>query len=213
MSKLTFILDPGHGGINPSTGQYTTSGKRSPKMEDGFVYYEGVGNRAIALKVGAKLKQLGIKFAYTVTPTEWQDVSLTERVRRVNALIAKGEKCVLISIHSNAQGTGGWTSAGGFEVYTSPGQDASDPLATIWHQEMTKEFKELKPRQDTADKDADREARFQMIMSPKCPSFLVEMAFHTNLIETKLLSSEAGQNRFASVLAKTIQRIENEWKS
>ena len=208
MSKFTYILDPGHGGINPLTGQYTTSGKRSPKMKDGFIYYEGVGNRAIALKVGDQLKKLGIKYAYAVTPSEWQDVSLTERVRRINALISKGTKCVLISIHSNAHGNGEWNSANGYEVYTSPGQDESDPLATIWFEEMAKEFPELKGRPDGSDKDPDKEARFQMIMSPKCPSFLIEMAFHTNLKEAELLRSEKGQERMANVIVRTIQRIE-----
>ena len=42
MSKKIWLLDPGHGGLDPETGKYVTSGKRSPKWEDGSQYFEGL---------------------------------------------------------------------------------------------------------------------------------------------------------------------------
>lgn len=204
MSKNTYILDPGHGGLNPS-GHYVTSGKRSPVWKDGSIYYEGVGNRQIALLVAEKLKALGISYAFTVTPSEWEDVSLTERCRRANLLI-KQKNCVLISIHSNAAAV---ASASGYEVFTSPGDTKSDQYATIWYRNHGKEFPTLKGRPDNLDRDPDKEERFNMIMAPKCPSFLIETMFHTNEAECKVLLSQQGRNRISNAIVATIQEIEN----
>ena len=35
-SKYVWLLDAGHGGINPDTGEYVTPGKRSPVWQKGF---------------------------------------------------------------------------------------------------------------------------------------------------------------------------------
>lgn len=206
-SKLTYILDPGHGGINPATGQYVTPGKRSPKLENGSVYFEGVGNRQIAKRVADKLRELNIKFAFTVSPSDWQDTGLSTRVNRANALHAT-TPCVLISIHSNASGNGSTFHAGqGYEVFTSPGQTTSDTYANIWFEEMRKEFPTMKGRSDLRDGDHDKEERFTML-GTRCPAILVEMAFHTNRAEVDLLRIPEGQERLANVIVRTIQRIE-----
>ena len=51
-SKYHWILDAGHGGVHPETGEYQTRGKRSPTFPEtsehaGQVLYEGVRNRRI----------------------------------------------------------------------------------------------------------------------------------------------------------------------
>ena len=204
MSKRTYILDPGHGGINPATGQYVTTGKRSPKWADGSVYYEGVGNRQIAELIGSKLKALNIDFAYTVTPSDWTDVSLSTRVHRANLLVAKKE-CVLISIHSNAAAS---SQAHGFEVFTSPGQTNSDALATILYKEFGAAFPELKGRSAMQDGDPDKEELFTMIAGPKCPAMLIETMFHTNEKECKILMSDQGRIRIAQAIVNAIQKME-----
>jgi N-acetylmuramoyl-L-alanine amidase len=207
MSKFTYILDPGHGGIDPKTQRYVTAGKRSPVLPDGTTYFEGVGNRQIAKLVGDELKAKNIQYAYTVTPSDHTDVSLVERQRRANALHKK-KPCILISIHSNASGDGRSFHAGqGFEVFTSIGQTNSDKYAEIWYEEMKLEFDELKGRSDRSDGDHDKEARLAMVQL-NCPSFLIEMAFHTHKNEVMLLKSFEGQKRFAKVIVRTIERIE-----
>lgn len=207
MSKNVYILDPGHGGINPSTGQYVTPGKRSPQWADGSIFYEGVGNRQIAEKVGALLKAAGIDFAYTVTPSEWQDVPLGDRCRRANMVHAKRPTAVLISIHSNA-GPKGDHTAHGFEVYTSPGQTASDALATIFFQMMKAEFPELTGRPNLGDGDTDKEEKFYMVCGSKCRAFLIESMFYTNEKECHMLMDQKVQARIANVIFRTIQKIE-----
>ncbi len=202
MSKRTYIIDPGHGGINPATGQYVTAGKRSQKWSDGSVYYEGVGNREIAKLVGEQLKLKGIKFKYSVDPSNHLDISLTARASVANSTPGN---VVFISIHSNGVAN---PQANGYEVFTSPGQTKSDELATIWYQEMGKEFPDLKGRPDTTDGDPDKEAEFTVLTKTKCPAFLIETMFHTNEKECKILMSAEGKKRIANVIVRTIERIE-----
>ncbi len=203
MSKKTYILDPGHGGIYPSTGQYVTSGKRSPKWADGSVYFEGVGNREIVRLVAEKLKNLGIKYAFTVAPSDWKDVSLGERVKACNMANSK-TPCILISVHSNAAGS---EQANGYEVFTAPGQNESDSYASIWMQEMKAEFPDLKARTDMKDGDVDKEEWFA-VLKTKCPAFLIESMFHTNFKECKILMSSEGKEKIANTIVRTIQKIE-----
>lgn len=205
MSKRIYIIDAGHGGINPATGQYVTPGKRSPKWSDGSVYYEGVGNRLIAALVGEKLKKAGISFVYTVMPSEWQDVSLTTRINRASAAIKLAKKDgVLISIHSN----GAIASAHGYEVFTSPGQNASDPLATILYNEYKALFPSLTGRCNMQDGDPDKEELFTVISSKAFPSMLIETMFHTNEKECKMLMDPKVQDRIAQAIVNAIIKME-----
>ena len=201
--KKTYILDPGHGGVNPQSGQYVTSGKRSPIWADGSVYFEGVGNREIVKIVAEKLKALGINYAFTVSPQDFKDVGLGIRVAAANMAHAV-KPCVLISIHSNAASD---KSANGFEVFTAPGQNSSDKYASIWFNEMKAEFPALNGRANYGDGDADKEELFA-VLKTKCPSFLVETMFHTNEKECRFLMSKLGKERIANVIVKTIQKIE-----
>jgi len=206
MSKRIYIIDAGHGAINPATGQYVTPGKRSPKWSDGSVYYEGVGNRSIAGKVGAKLKALGISFVYTVTPSEWDDVGLTLRVKRAAAAISLAKKPgVLISIHSNAASD---QSANGYEIFTSPGQTDSDPLATILYNAFKAKFPELKGRSNLGDGDPDKEELFTVISSKSFPSMLIETMFHTNEKECRMLMDPTVQDRIAQAIVNAIIEME-----
>jgi len=205
-SKNIYILDPGHGGINPATGKYVTAGKKSPVWPDGSIFYEGVGNREIAARTGALLKAAGIDFCYTVTPSDWQDVSLTERCKRAD-LVQKKKPAVLISIHSNA-GPNGDRKAHGFEVFTSPGQTGSDQIASIFFNEMKTAFPELTGRPMMGDGDPDKEEKFTMICRPKCRAILIESMFYTNQVECKMLMDPKVQDRIAQVILKTIKKVE-----
>ena len=97
MSKYLYIIDPGHGGIDPDNGQYVTAGKRMVK--DGIKLYEGVNNRDNVKRIMAGMKKAGLECVDIVN--NWRDISLTERVLRANKL-AKDRKCIYISIHSDA---------------------------------------------------------------------------------------------------------------
>lgn len=202
MSKYYYILDPGHGGL--IDGVYQTQGKRSPIWKDGSVYYEGVGNRQIAKKVGDILDKLGIDYTYTVLPDNGKDVSLSTRIHFVNKLPMKNK--ILISIHSNGVSA---ESASGFEIFTSLGQTKSDIIATVIFEEFEKEFKERKFRKDTIDGDIDKENPLYITKHSNCPAVLLECFFMTNEKECKeILMSEEGQNRIVKCIVQAICKLE-----
>ena len=137
MSKYLYILDSGHGGVDPSTGKYVTAGKRMVK--DGITFYEGVNNRDNVKRIMAGMKKEGLECIDIVN--DWRDISLTERVIRANK-IAKDRKCVYISIHSDANGNGKeWNSASGIGTYVyDKGSKSSNDLAKYMHQELVCNF-------------------------------------------------------------------------
>lgn len=204
MSHFIHILDPGHGGINPSTGKYVTDGKRSPVWPDGSQYFEGVGNRIIAKYVERWLQRLHIDYDFTVIPDDPRDTPLRERAIKANAW-HKQRPTIVWSIHSNGHSN---QSANGYEVFTSPGQTKSDFIADILFREFAKEFKELRPRTDTSDGDLDKEAKFYILTETNCRAVLLESMFHTNPEECEILKSEEGKRRVAKAIVRAILRVE-----
>jgi len=203
MSKYYYILDAGHGGLLNNV--YQTSGKRSPIWKDGSVYYEGVGNRQIAKKVGEELKKLQLPYTYTVLPEDPRDVPLGARISFINKLPTKNK--VLISIHSNGASA---EAASGFEIFTSLGQTKSDDIADIIYAEFQKEFTESKFRKDTSDGDVDKENPLYMTGKSNCPAVLLECFFMTNEKECKeILMTEVGQNRIVKCIINAIKVLEN----
>ena len=109
---MKIFIDNGHG--------LMTAGKRSPDGQFREAFY----NREIARRVVADLRDSGLD-AELLVPEE-DDISLAERVRRVNAacfLLGK-QNVILVSIHVNAAGNGTkWLNATGWSVFTCSGQD------------------------------------------------------------------------------------------
>tara|TARA_R100001530_G_C4279095_1_gene145100 strand:- start:11 stop:628 length:618 start_codon:yes stop_codon:yes gene_type:complete len=205
MSEKIWLLDPGHGGLHPDTGKYMTSGKRSPKWDDGTQYFEGVGNRDIVKKIIKKCSDAGILALDIVN--DWQDVSLATRVNRANAIYAYYKNAIYMSVHSNGFNK---ESAHGYSVYTSPGRTKSDRLADILLSYMELEFPDHKLRKDTSDGDMDKEAAFYVLRKTKMPALLSENFFMTNKRECDLLLTEDFRDRIAKCHFKMINKIENE---
>lgn len=205
MSKVV-ILDAGHGGINPVTNKYVTSGKRSPIWEDGSVYYEGVGNRQIANIAAQYLRALGWKVLFTVDPSDYTDVSLGTRIARSNAHFKMNPTAFQISIHSNGFSN---EAANGAEVFTSIGQNRSDKIATIWMEEHIKQFPWLNIRADRKDGDVDKEQSLAM-NKVNCNSILIETMFHTNKKECDVLMSAKGRELIAIAIVETCERVHKE---
>jgi N-acetylmuramoyl-L-alanine amidase len=203
-SNFLYILDPGHGGIDPETGKYVTAGKRSPAFDDGSVLYEGENNREIVKLLSQKLEDVGIDAIDIVN--SHVDISLNERVRRANEL-GRELKCVYISIHSDAYGNGKtWTSPSGISVYTSVGQTKSDDFSEHVLDEMKCRFGDsVKFRVDNSDGDQDKEAHFYVLRKTSMPAILIEGGFHTNKIEaTRMLTKEWKAN-FTQAIVDAIQ--------
>lgn len=198
MSKL-FLLDAGHGGM--IDGKYVTPGKRSPDFGDG-VYYEGVGNRDIVRRIGDGLQKLGIDFHILVP--EQEDIALSERVKRANALHSKHGNTVLVSVHSDAFTN---PNANGWSCFTSPGQTKADAYADVFYEEAEQLFCGRTIRKDMTDGDHDFEANFYMLRKTTMPALLTENFFMTNLQDYRLLMSEGGKNLIAQLHINAIRRI------
>ena len=205
MSKFIWILDPGHGGLDPETNEYVTPGKRSPIWKNGTQYFEGVGNRDIVKRILKKCREENI-IAIDVA-NSWEDIPLSTRVNRANAIYKYHKNCIYVSVHSNGFSK---EQAHGFSVYTSRGQTKSDAYADILLSHMEFEFPNHKLRKDMSDTDRDKEAGFYVLRKTIMPAILSENFFMTNREECRLLLTEEFRDRIANCHFKMIKKIENE---
>ena len=198
---MIVILDAGHGGwlITPEhpQGYYPTRGKRSPIREDGTVLYEGVNNRRIVKALIEAFKRNQIEW-FDVVDTQ-EDKSLRERVKTANKVY--GERLYL-SIHSNAAGNSGWSTARGFGTYIYTGASKkSRAYAEIMHECLVEELGDL-----TKDRGI-RERNFYVLRETNHPAILLELGFHNNLEESYLIESEEWSDRVCKAIVKAIKQI------
>ena len=202
-----WILDNGHGGI--IDGVYQTSGKRSPKWEDGSQLFEGEFNRAVVKRIIKLCEKAGIE-CINLVDTE-KDLSLRWRTDKANDIYRErqqsdGKKCIYVSVHANGFNK---ESAHGWSVYTTVGETKSDKIAQVLHEKAKAEFPTHKMRMDTRDGDADKESNFWVLRKVVMPAILSENFFMTNREESKLLLSEEGRDRIAKIHFQMIQEIDS----
>ena len=191
---MKVLIDPGHG--------IDTPGKRSP---DGK-FREYLWNRQVADLLGARLVEIGIDVSFVVTETN--DIPLSTRVQRVNRICSKvgASNVILVSIHANAAGNGGWMNAKGWSCYTSKGNTESDWIAECLYDAFEKEFPDRKIRKDLSDGDRDWEENFYVLAKSKCPAVLLENFFYDNPEECAFLLKGETKERIASAAALGIAR-------
>ena len=191
---MKVLIDPGHG--------IDTPGKRSP---DGK-FREYLWNRQVADLLGARLVAMGIDASSVVTETN--DIPLSTRVQRVNRICSKvgASNVLLVSIHANAAGNGGWMNAKGWSCYTSKGNTESDRIAECLYDAFEKEFPDRKIRKDLSDGDRDWEENFYVLAKSRCPAVLLENFFYDNPEECMFLLKEETKERIASATALGIAR-------
>ena len=179
---MKIFIDNGHG--------LMTAGKRSPDGQFREPFY----NREIARRVVSDLKDRGLD-AELLVPED-DDISLAERVRRVNAacfLLGK-RNVILVSIHVNAAGNGSkWLNATGWSIYTCKGQTESDRLAEILCEAAIKNFPGRRIRTNFSDGDSDWEEGFYILRKSLCPAVLTENFFMDSRDDLEYLQSRAGK--------------------
>ena len=179
---MKILIDNGHG--------LNTPGKHSP---DG-TFREAIYTRQIAQRIVSDLQDRDYD-AELLVPED-DDISLIERVRRVNAacfLLGK-QNVILVSIHVNAAGNGSkWLNATGWSVYTCMGQTESDKLAECLCQAAIKNFPGRRIRTDMSDGDFDWEEGFYILRKSLCPAVLTENFFMDSRSDLEYLQSKAGK--------------------
>ncbi|MEG1937421.1 MAG: N-acetylmuramoyl-L-alanine amidase [Rikenellaceae bacterium] len=186
---MRILLDAGHGKDTP--------GKRSPIWGDGTQLFEWSFNREIVNRIANILKHKDI--AYSIITPEDIDVSLSERVKRVNAIASK-EPCMLISVHANAGGGTGW------EAWTSVGKTTSDAYVREFYNAAHLLLK-CPIRVDTLDGDEDKESNFCILKNTSCPAVLTENLFMDTERDCRFIMSEAGKDVIAKLHVSAIEAI------
>lgn len=197
---MEILIDPGHG--------IDTPGKRSP---DGL-FREYLWNRQVADLILEGLVSVGIDASLVVTETN--DVSLRNRVNRINTICNRvgASNVLLVSVHANAAGNGSaWMNAKGWSCYTSKGKTKSDQVAEYLYDAFEEEFQDRKIRKDMSDGDRDWEENFYVLQKSKCPAVLLENFFYDNREECAWMLQEETKKRIASAAVKgIIKYIKNE---
>ena len=173
----TVAIDAGHGG------------------DDGGAYGSYSKEKDIALKVSLLIAK-ELKPYVTPLLTRGSDIflSLSTRPDLANAANAS----VFVSIHCNSFSD---SNANGWEIFTTPGQNNSDKLATAIGIRYGNAHPNIRKRFDHSDGDLDKEANFAVIRGTDCPSCLVELGFISNSDEEKMLNDPEYQASAARSIA------------
>lgn len=202
---MIILIDNGHG--------FDTAGKCSP---DGK-HREWAWAREVAIMLQEELAKRGHD-ARLIVP-EKNDISLTERARRINVICAANGKdnCLLISLHNNAAGADGkWHAARGWSAFTSRGQTQADVLAAHLYdaanvalKDYIDNFSSADPKQrpirtDYTDGDPDLEAGFAILVKTGCPAVLTENMFQDNREDVAWLTTPEGKRAIVRLHADGI---------
>jgi N-acetylmuramoyl-L-alanine amidase len=179
----TVCIDAGHGG-----------------HDSGAVGPTGLREKDVALKVALMVGAI-LQDWCRVIYTRHNDsfVALDARANFANRQGAD----IFVSIHCNSGPPG---QGSGFETWTSPGQTASDWLATDIFNAYGEEFPTLGRRMDLTDGDPDKEASFAVLRLTKMAAVLHELEFiHTERGEAWLANPE-NQRRAAESISRGIRK-------
>lgn len=195
-SNTLVILDNGHG-IN-------TPGKRSPIWSNNTQLFEWKFNRNIVDYIIQYLQVANISYVELVEET--QDISLKDRVDRINSIFKEYKdkyKIYLISVHGNAADNA--PTANGIEVFTSIGETKSDTIAEIVYEKLKNLGWKMRPNRSNK---GGKEENFYILKNSHCPAILTENGFYTNEEECKKMLDFYWQKQIALGHYRAIQDIE-----
>lgn len=200
MKNLVVIIDNGHGKNTP--------GKCAPDKS----LFEWQWTREIAAMLCMRLYGINTIQTVILVPEE-HDVSLKERVRRVNTIVhdAKiaGKEVLLISIHINASGHGTWKTARGWSVWVSNNaSEKSKQFAQIAYNEALSLG--LKGNR-VVPKEQYWSSNFYILKNTLCPAVLTENMFMDNQEDVQFLNSEKGKEMIVKLhynaILKYIEKV------
>ena len=169
---MKIFLDAGHGGKDPGA---LGNGLREKDIA-----------LSVTLKVGEILKRHNVEVIYSRTTDVF--LELSERTNLAN----KANADVFASIHVNSAEN---INARGFEIWTTIGQTKADKLAECIQDSI------LQSKVYTLDRGI-KTANFAVLRQSNMPSALVELAFITNVDDSKILKDR--QDELAVAVSKGI---------
>ena len=213
MSKYTWLLDPGHGGI--IDGVYQTAGKRSPGFPDGSTLFEGEFNRDIVSRImkltsgwapGRHRTHYRLHAVDTINLVDTEeDMPLRTRVKKANDIHREKGNCIYVSVHANAFGNGReFNSAKGicsFHHYRSKDGKRLAEVLQRWLGDLTL-FR------DRGVLSNDRWANFYVLRKTHMPAVLSENGFMTNFDDASALMDPEVRQAIANAHFAMIQEIE-----
>lgn len=182
--KRSITLDAGHGGND--SGAVGPKGLREKDVA-----------LAVTLRLGAMLAAAGLAVNYTRKDDRF--LELYERADLAN----EAKTDFFLSIHCNSASNRG---ASGFEVFTSPGQNEADELATFLFVDYARAFPSKLKRIDDKDGDPDKEANFAVLRRTKMPAVLFELDFISSPSVETWLGEELSQIAMAEALCDGLLR-------
>ena len=179
MAKNYIILDAGH--------CHATAGKRSPDSK----LLEWEFNNDMQYKLKKRLEQLGfVVYLVNPNPEKGSEVSLATRCSRANSYWSNQGKpnCLFVSLHANAAGTGGWSTARGVEVYTAANASTkSKNAAKLINDQIYKDVYAI----DKGFKNrGHKTASFYVVKNTNMPCCLIEYEFYSNQDGVALLNNK-----------------------
>ena len=187
---MKVLIDPGHGGKFPGAVNERLGLKEAAVV---LAYSFAIHERLVKSGHRAKLTRVDdVHFS----PVRAED--LQARVEIANTW----KPDLFLSVHCNASEV---VNANGIEVWTSPGETASDAAATAIYNSVLAAFPHKNFRKDMSDGDPDKESKFHVLTRTKCPAVLIELGFLSNDMEAEWLDTDKTIKDYAAAIAMGIE--------
>lgn len=181
------IIDTGHG--------YTTKGKESKfhfGSDNKVLLKENSVNEAVGNKLSL-LFWLNNKKAHFIS-NEWQDISLSERVKRENRLATTNT--FFMSIHADAFHVKDKAKGGRFFYHSESGRQIALHMTSY-----------LEGNGYGLELREPMKANFKVLIETKSPAVLFEMGFMTTKSDLDKLLDDNFRNKTAKLLYEAIQDL------
>ena len=171
------------------------------------MFEEGTKNQEYIQLIAEKVWKKGIN----VVPTShsYKDTSLNKRIEFANWYHKNIQQGIFFSEHSDAFNS----LAEGFSIFTSPGYTYSDVIAEKLMTRYRDKFQDeistnhIKLRPDYSDGDADREARYSVLVYTNMNSLLIENLFFDNKKDALRLESDEYREEYTDLIAEWADEI------
>ena len=183
---MKLVIDAGHGG-----------------HDTGAIGPTGLHESLVTLELAHLLSELVLPLGVHTILTRTDDTFVPLPLRAGISNTSGAD--LFLSIHCNAAVA---REANGYEVWTTPGQTKSDPIATQIFDALRDAFPHEKGRSDLGDGDPDREANFAVLRLTVCPAVLVETGFISHFeTEAQMRTAEWRTQMAKAILAGILPSI------